>query len=331
MHPSPKAGVAAAWKSPFTGTVQIKGGVSDADPNCGDGIEWAIVVRSEHGTKQLASGAFPNGGAQSFREGKGADNLNSVEVKNGETIRLIVSPKAEYSCDTTVVELELAEHGGQTRVWNLTRDVLKGVAEGNYFYSDSFRNEAVWRFYDLDTLPTPGQSAPGSLLAKWIDAVNQKAPKADLETLAIEIQNALQIADATNSPVSQLRGDLLNPKSSFWVAVRNDEGILTVTSRQQIAKSRDELASLKSNPPPPIPTANGLQEGGIPESAQAGIHDVKIHIRGRYDRLAETVPRRFPRLLAGDDQPPITQGSGRLQLAHWMLPARKTRSPPASW
>ena len=65
--------------------------------------------------------------------------------------------------------------------------------------------------------------------------------------------------------------------------------------------------------------ALGLQEGGVPESPQAGIHDVKIHMRGRYDRLGETVPRRFPRLLAGDEQKPITEGSGRWQLgAEWI-------------
>src|SRR5262249_33939626 len=49
-----------------------------------------------------------------------------------------------------------------------------------------------------------------------------------------------------------------------------------------------------------------------------GVHDVPIHIRGRYDRLGDVVPRRFPRVLAGDDQKPITDGSGRLQLARWI-------------
>jgi hypothetical protein len=63
---------------------------------------------------------------------------------------------------------------------------------------------------------------------------------------------------------------------------------------------------------------HGLQDGGVPESPHAGVHDVKIHTRGRYDRLGEAVPRGFPRILAGDKQKPVTEGSGRLQLAKWL-------------
>jgi hypothetical protein len=34
--------------------------------------------------------------------------------------------------------------------------------------------------------------------------------------------------------------------------------------------------------------------------------------------LGDTVPRGFPRIAAGDNQPPISEGSGRLQLARWL-------------
>jgi Protein of unknown function (DUF1553)/Protein of unknown function (DUF1549) len=86
----------------------------------------------------------------------------------------------------------------------------------------------------------------------------------------------------------------------------------------RLRKLEAELAALRKNALPPIPYANGIQEGGCPQSPQAGIHDVRVHIRGRYDRLGKLVPRHFPRILAGDRQPPITEGSGRLQLARWI-------------
>ena len=73
-----------------------------------------------------------------------------------------------------------------------------------------------------------------------------------------------------------------------------------------------------SDSPPPLEYANGVEEGGVPESPHAGVHDVRVHLRGRYDRLAELVPRRFPTILAGDNQSPITSGSGRLELARWL-------------
>ena len=86
----------------------------------------------------------------------------------------------------------------------------------------------------------------------------------------------------------------------------------------------EELAELKKNPLPPIEEADALIEGGVPESQFAGIHDCHVMIRGRYDRQQELVPRGFPRLLAGDDQPKITQGSGRVELARWVGIARQS-------
>ena len=44
-------------------------------------------------------------------------------------------------------------------------------------------------------------------------------------------------------------------------------------------------------------------------------HDVRIHIRGNHQNLGDPAPRRFLQVIAGQDQPPIRDGSGRLQLA----------------
>ncbi len=81
---------------------------------------------------------------------------------------------------------------------------------------------------------------------------------------------------------------------------------------------KSELAALRPQLPP-LAYTEGAQEGGVPGSPQAGIHDVRIHQRGRYDLLGDLVPRRFPVILAGERQPPITEGSGRLQLAEWLV------------
>jgi hypothetical protein len=90
-------------------------------------------------------------------------------------------------------------------------------------------------------------------------------------------------------------------------------------AERQGAKFQAGLAELKKSAPSPLPFANGAQEGGVPDSPQAGFHDVRIHIRGNYSRLGETVPRRFPRILAGERQTPIRDGSGRLELARWLV------------
>jgi uncharacterized protein DUF1553 len=47
--------------------------------------------------------------------------------------------------------------------------------------------------------------------------------------------------------------------------------------------------------------------------------NLKVHMRGNYLTLGDEVPRRFPRVLAGDNQPPLPGSqSGRLELAHWL-------------
>ncbi|MCZ2147641.1 MAG: DUF1501 domain-containing protein [Bryobacterales bacterium] len=50
--------------------------------------------------------------------------------------------------------------------------------------------------------------------------------------------------------------------------------------------------------------------------------NVRLHIRGNHQNLGEEEPRQFPRIIAGDHQPPIENGSGRLELAGWMASER---------
>jgi hypothetical protein len=85
-----------------------------------------------------------------------------------------------------------------------------------------------------------------------------------------------------------------------------------------LARPDGQLNALALTPTPPVEYANGAQEGGVPGSPHAGVHDVRIHFRGRYDHLGELTPRRFPEILAGKDQKPRAFGSGRLQLAEWL-------------
>ena len=66
------------------------------------------------------------------------------------------------------------------------------------------------------------------------------------------------------------------------------------------------------------PQCQGLQEGGIARTPYEGIHEARIHVRGRYDRLGDEVPRHFPSLFSDEKRAAIKQGSGRLELAQWI-------------
>jgi hypothetical protein len=217
VHPPPFGGVAAVFDCPQDATVTLAARLADADPNCGDGFEYRLLHRP-HGSDAatpLASGATDNGKSAALAAGP-------LKVTAGDRIELLVLPRAEYSCDTTIIDLTITPTDSSQPTHDLRTEVL----------SDPFATATPWHFDQL--APDP-----------------------------------------------------------------------------RIAALRAQLAT-------PLPATHGLQEGGCPGSPQQGVHDVRVHIRGRYDRLGDVVPRGFPQVLSADDAPRISQGSGRAELARWI-------------
>ena len=341
VHPSPKAGVAVGWKSPIAGNVKITGRVMDADGNCGDGIAWTIAHRKGRSSAELARGEIANGAMQMFMDAAGAAALTSVAVAQGDMIELAVLPKGDHGCDTTVVELEIVSTDGAPTTWNLTSDVVSDVHEkgaGNP-HSDAHGNPDVWHFYDLAGQFQAGHAPDGSGLARWLELVGDpkspNAPKpdrADLDALAQEVRDALIILDGQadwlrqqNTAAYSLAGPdvpfykvLTDPKGSFWWTARGVDANLPAGPREQVASMRAEREGLERKLAAPVPVAHGLQEGGTPNTDYAGFKDARIFLRGDYNKPAATVPRRLPVVLAGEQQPPIAKGSGRLELARWV-------------
>ncbi|HEY1380194.1 MAG TPA: DUF1553 domain-containing protein, partial [Gemmataceae bacterium] len=273
IHPGPAGGVVLAWRSPVSGTVRVRGRVADADAVCGDGVAWALDHRTPAGRDELVAGGFGNGGSQDLSE-------RTVAVREGESLELVVLPKASHACDTTVVELTIAADGG--REWIISHDLVADPAA---------INAGVWSVADATGR---SRTVPEAVRA-WRRASAAATDRAGLEAAARELVAAGVVAD--DGPI--------------------DEGALPADSRAELARLRAERTELEKLLAPP-PFANGAQEGGVPGSPHAGTHDVRIHLRGRYDRLGNTVPRRFPTILAGDHQLPITEGSGRRELAAWL-------------
>ena len=271
MHPGPQSGVAVAWTSPISATIAIDGGVSDGDPNCGDGIAWRIEKSHDNALQLLASGQFPNGGSQQFSQGDGGSQLAAISVHAGDQIQLTIYPKADYACDTTIIDLRINEREGDHRAWDLAHDVVPDllVGERGNPHADSYGRADVWQFFDAGAEPMP---------------------------------IALDFAD---------------PHGRFWAEARKDGRGLSDAARQHLAELSSELSEARKNVPT-IEEADALEEGGVPQSQYEGIHDCHLMARGRYDHQMAVVPRRFPLLFAGDNQPPVTSGSGRLQLAQWV-------------
>ncbi len=329
VHPGQKNGVAVEWRSPIGGVVSLNGQVSDADSSCGNGIDWAIDLFPANGATRLAAGMFANGKQQRFEYGARAD-LGAIQVKPGDVIRVSVFPKGDYSCDTTVVELDIRDARGN-RDWNLTEDVLGNLHAGNP-HADRLGNSQVWSFSEVpDELPgnLPPSSTPSRLTALFNASDDDAANIADgIRDTMVALDSQIEELHLAGKKTPALKGingtlykDLTDGHSIFWEAARQSDYNVATAARPRLLSLRQQLTGLEKQTFPPIPTAHALQDGGTPQSTYEGTHDTKIQIRGRYDKLGDMVPRHFPRLLAGDEQPKIAEGSGRLQLAHWVASA----------
>ena len=166
-------------------------------------------------------------------------------------------------------------------------------------------------FFSTHILPNVGPKTDGPpMLRIPLGPPQEIERRTRYQTRIAELEKRLQ--GLSNTRTQELAQNLL-PEIA--------RSLTAAVAERQRAILQAELAELKKGAPTPLPFANGAQEGGVPDSPQAGIHDVRIHIRGSYSRLGETVPRRFPGILAGDRQTPIRNGSGRLELARWLVSA----------
>lgn len=299
-HPGPSSGVRVEWTSPIETDLKITGRLVDTDPSGGDGVAWLLELTEPGLRKTLARGDIPNGGSNDLLTAQGGPPLGPVHVKPGQSLRLTILPKAEYTCDTTQVSFSLKTADG-AQSWDLAQDLTPEPMAGNP-HADRLGHQDVWRFQEVRNPSVSTDSDP--LYADLIRTLFD--PKADLSTIT------------SAAETFQSRFDQIDAKSPFWPRLPADEAELPTSAQATLGQIRSELDTLRKNPPPPITFANGVQEGGVPGSPHEGVHDVKVHVRGSYSRLGDLVPRHFPVVLAGDSQPKIERGSGRLELANWL-------------
>jgi rhodanese-related sulfurtransferase len=143
MHPGSDRDVAVGWCSAIQAVVRVQAGVAHAQ-NGSNGIEWWIARETPLERRTLAHGVT-DGAGQIPAEAQ-ARELGEAAVAPGDMISLVVGPKGPHQCDTTIIELVIAEVGGSGRVWNLTRDVVGTLHAGNP-HADGQGEANVWHFY----------------------------------------------------------------------------------------------------------------------------------------------------------------------------------------
>lgn len=127
---------------------------------------------------------------------------------------------------------------------------------------------------------------------------------------AIKAAEQLAKDDATEDLYQRLFVGALGPGVAPGAVPKDLAGFYSPENNDAIAKRKAERAELEKTRPD-IPYALGVSDR-TPQ-------DLRVHLRGSHLTLGELAPRRFPAVLAGDNQPPIAPAaSGRLELAHWL-------------
>lgn len=168
------------------------------------------------------------------------------------------------------------------------------------------------------------------LLSKLDDAANRRldeqikevtaallaVPGAEqLEKLAREIESLDAKVKATKDAAAKTK--LTTQLTTLQEEEKKATAALEADVLTQITELRGRIADLEKQKVVPA-LAMVTQEGGVPGSNREKIADAPVLLRGDFRREGPIVPRRFPIILAGDAQPRITNGSGRLELAHWI-------------
>ena len=149
--------MAVGWRSPIRGRVSIRASVAMGDAHGGNGIEWAIVCDTKTRRSTLAHGEIGAGGSQKIPAAASGERRLEAAVESGDMVSLVVSARdGNHACDTTIVELAIAEAGPGGRAWDLSREVVDSIQAGNP-HPDAAGHAEVWHFYSQPAAARPTQ------------------------------------------------------------------------------------------------------------------------------------------------------------------------------
>ncbi len=140
------------------------------------------------------------------------------------------------------------------------------------------------------------------------------------------IEKALQTAETPASedlpdfpaapPDSLLYRDLADGGGPFDVGADEVADRFAEPDRARLASLEARVEKDRETLPDEPPTANSVADGEIVRQ--------RVFVRGQHKNPGAEVAKRFPLVLAGAEQPEVSSGSGRLELAGWIA---STKNP----
>jgi len=127
------------------------------------------------------------------------------------------------------------------------------------------------------------------------------------EAASVQFRVYTQAPTDLNLTQSDLLTQVFGEQGVFAVDLQQLEQLLPAQQQQDLKAAREELERLRKAHPAMYAVAHIIADGSPA--------DMKVFVRGNPANQGEVAPRRFLRVLAGDQPPAYQQGSGRLQLA----------------
>ena len=184
----------------------------------------------------------------------------------------------------------------------------------------------------LDPL-VPGRNVVSAFVDQWTEFLNAEKPAEPelaerwnriasrndvkplrefallLESLVTKTESTEAVKGESDGTLEPFRNFILSDSGPFRVP-DSIEGEFTEETRKTLVALREERSKLEKAMPQ-LPSVMAVEDGRI--------EDVRIHYRGSHLTQGAVIPRRFLRIISGEDQPAIPDGrSGRLEFARWL-------------
>ncbi|HTM49982.1 MAG TPA: PSD1 and planctomycete cytochrome C domain-containing protein [Bryobacteraceae bacterium] len=170
-------------------------------------------------------------------------------------------------------------------------------------------------------LRSAGEKAREGYLKKWLEATDETIGQVAKEYQERYIKAATRADEQLEGWRKRFASEVVEdrdlpprPKSDagdpFYVAATFNGGPMEIPESARVATLRREWKYLEKSLPPPPALATAVCDGPSV--------DQRVFLHGDPHSPGEPVAKQFPIVLAGNAQQPVTQGSGRLELARWL-------------
>ena len=280
-----------------------------------DGVTTSNLVKAdENEPHKPGSPRFVTPLVTKIRPTAGID----VDIRNAKQLFLVVSEGGNgNSCDhSDWLEPRLVGPAGELKLTDLKWTSLEGF--GGAKIDRNYEGRKI-RVGGKDYSYGIGTHAPSLIVYDLPDGYERFKAIGGLDNSGSDQggcgeQASIQFSVYTEKPVEgpvgvgeDLLTKVLGKDGPLAVGDNDLEKFLPDEKKVQLTQLRAEQEEAKKSAPAMYPIAHSY--------AEANVADMKVFVRGNPANQREVAPRRFLTVLAGEDQPLFTHGSGRSELA----------------